>query len=147
MPAALTHRNETEQKEYDRIVREFPASITRIIRAIRNLDDQFGRISDAVENIALVSLGGRAGKKARNLQAALDRMQTQLKRMADATRGTRRDISQKELTTHRRELRKISTLLTKSTQTQTSIAHGLSEVYARVKRLEELYQPAETSTP
>ena len=52
----------------------------------------------------------------------------------------------KEIAAHRRDLRKILALLGKSSQNQASIAQNLGEVYTRVKRLEELYQPLESGS-
>jgi hypothetical protein len=49
----------------------------------------------------------------------------------------------REITAHRRNLGKILALLGRSSQTQALIAQNLSEVYTRIKRLEELYQPPE----
>src|SRR5215469_11840612 len=137
------YRNEAERKEYDKLVRELPAAFGRIVKAASNLDKQFLQISASVDDIIHLSLGGKAPKQARDLQAALSSIQAQFQRLAGSTREVKREMPAKEIAAHRRDLRKIVALLGKSSQNQASIAQNLSEVYTRVKRLEELYQPLE----
>ena len=144
MGGFIGYRNETERKEFDKLVRELPAVFGRIVKAVSNLDKQFLQISASVDDITHLSLGGKAPKQARDLQAALSSIQAQFHRLASSTREARREMPAKEIAAHRRDLRKILALLDRSSQNQASIAQNLSEVYARLKRLEELYQPLES---
>jgi hypothetical protein len=141
MGGFIGYRNEAERKEFDKLVRELPAVFGRIVKAASNLDRQFLQISASVDDITYLSLGGKAPKQARDLQEALSDIQVQFQRLASSTREARREMPAKEIAVHRRNLRKILALLGKSSQNQALIAQNLSEVYTRVKRLEELYQP------
>jgi hypothetical protein len=140
----ISYRNEAERKEFDKLIRELPAVFGRIVKAANNLDKQFLQISASVDDIIHLSLGGKAPKQARDLQAALSSIQAQFQRLANSTREAKREMPAKEIAAHRRDLRKIVALLDKSSQNQTLIAQNLSEVYTRLKRLEELYQPLES---
>jgi hypothetical protein len=140
----IGHRNETERKEFDKLIRELPPVFGRIVKAAGNLDTQFVQISASVDDITRSSLGGKAPKPARGLQAALSSIQAQFQRLASSTREARREMPAREVAAHRRNLRKIVASLDRSSQNQALITQNLSEVYTRIKRLEELYQPLES---
>jgi chromosome segregation ATPase len=142
----IKYRNEAERKECDKLIRELPAVFGRIVKAVGNLDRQFLQISASVDDITRSSLGGKAPKQARDLQAALSSIQAQLQRLASSTREARREMPAQEIAAHRRNLGKIVASLDKSSQTQALITQNLSEAYARIKRLEELYQPLESGS-
>src|ERR1700739_1190951 len=83
------YRNEAERKEYDKLIRELPAVFGRIVKAANNLDKTFLQISASVDDITHLSLGGKAPKQARDLQAALSSIQAQFQRLAGSTREAR----------------------------------------------------------
>jgi hypothetical protein len=60
----ISYRDQTERKEYDKLVRELPAVFGRIMKAVSNLDRQFLQISASVDDITRLSLGGKAPKTA-----------------------------------------------------------------------------------
>jgi hypothetical protein len=141
MSGFIVHANETERKEFDKLIRELPAIFGRIVRAANSLDKLFVQISASVNDISRLSLGGKAPKQARGLQEALSSIQAQLQRLPSSTRGARREMPAREVAAHRRNLQRILALLGRSSQNQTLIAQNLSEVYTRINRLEKLYQP------
>ena len=146
MGGFIGYRNEAERKEFDKLIRELPVVFGRIVKAAGNLDKQFLQISASVDDITRLSLGGKAPKQARDLQAALDSIQAQFQRLASSTREARREMPAQEIAAHRRNLGKIVALLDRSSQNQALITQNLSEVYTRIKRLEELYQPLESGS-